>query len=394
MPAMITDPFQRLGLDREVLSVSQLNNRARLLLEDVFGGIWVEGEISNLARPASGHIYFTLKDSQAQVRCALFRQNAARVRQALRDGLAVRGRGKVSLFTPELDAFLQAVVERCAVLVHVVDMATMEPGRDPESDIEALEHTGPVDDPQSQVIAEVLLSVVPPAFYLDIIYFSLAILRLVEISLVRGETSHSVVGYAYFALLLVTVLGEHELAGRIGRMTLRRTAHVSDVAVRTKVHTLWGWFAGPWHEPLPEILGHLRIGQQTGVEAGDLSAYGAFALLGQDTLLLCRGDNIADVEAQFIKHRATYVQLQHELAAATVDVVTAQLPRLRATASTLAPEAAPGPELAGSALGTHHFLRMQRFYMQVSNFLADIISRYPALKKFGSIRQSGKGKLY
>ncbi|MFI8610916.1 exodeoxyribonuclease VII large subunit [Pseudomonas sp. AOB-7] len=95
---MINDPFARLNLDREVLSVSQLNNRARLLLEDVFASIWVEGEISNLARPASGHIYFTLKDSQAQVRCALFRQNAARVRQALRDGLAVKVRGKVSLF--------------------------------------------------------------------------------------------------------------------------------------------------------------------------------------------------------------------------------------------------------------------------------------------------------
>ncbi|MBD2835958.1 exodeoxyribonuclease VII large subunit [Pseudomonas sp. JM0905a] len=95
---MLKDPFQRLGLDREVLTVSQLNQRARHLLEDVFPQVWVEGEISNLARPASGHLYFTLKDAQAQVRCALFRQNAQRVRQALRDGLAVRVRGKVSLF--------------------------------------------------------------------------------------------------------------------------------------------------------------------------------------------------------------------------------------------------------------------------------------------------------
>ena len=95
---MLNDPFQRLGLDREVLSVSQLNGRARRLLEDVFAQVWVEGEISNLAKPASGHIYFTLKDSQAQVRCAMFRQNAARVREALRDGLAVKVRGKVSLF--------------------------------------------------------------------------------------------------------------------------------------------------------------------------------------------------------------------------------------------------------------------------------------------------------
>ncbi|MCK2113271.1 MULTISPECIES: exodeoxyribonuclease VII large subunit [Pseudomonas] len=95
---MIRDPFERLGLDREVLTVSQLNGRARVLLEDVFRSVWVEGEISNLARPASGHMYFTLKDSGAQVRCALFRQSATRVRQALRDGLAVRVRGKVSLF--------------------------------------------------------------------------------------------------------------------------------------------------------------------------------------------------------------------------------------------------------------------------------------------------------
>lgn len=98
MPAMLTDPFQRLGLDREILTVSQLNGRARMLLEDVFAQVWVEGEISNLARPASGHLYFTLKDRQAQVRCALFRQNALRVREILRDGLAVRVRGKVSLY--------------------------------------------------------------------------------------------------------------------------------------------------------------------------------------------------------------------------------------------------------------------------------------------------------
>ena len=90
---MLKDPFQRLNLDREVLTVSQLNGRARLLLEDVFAQVWVEGEISNLARPASGHIYFTLKDKNAQVRCALFRQNAARVRAtAWRCGYAARSR--------------------------------------------------------------------------------------------------------------------------------------------------------------------------------------------------------------------------------------------------------------------------------------------------------------
>ncbi|MFT6431527.1 MAG: exodeoxyribonuclease VII large subunit, partial [Halopseudomonas sp.] len=58
--------FQRLTKERDVLSVSQLNARARSLLEDVFPQIWVEGELSNLARPSSGHLYFSLKDSKAQ----------------------------------------------------------------------------------------------------------------------------------------------------------------------------------------------------------------------------------------------------------------------------------------------------------------------------------------
>ncbi len=95
---MLTDPFQRLGLDREVLTVSQLNQRARILLEDVFPQVWVEGELSNIARPASGHVYFTLKDRNAQVRCAIFKQQASRVRDLLRDGLLVRVRGRVSLY--------------------------------------------------------------------------------------------------------------------------------------------------------------------------------------------------------------------------------------------------------------------------------------------------------
>jgi exodeoxyribonuclease VII large subunit len=107
---MLTDPFQRLGLDREILSVSQLNQRARLLLEDVFPQVWVEGELSNIARPASGHVYFTLKDRNAQVRCAIFRQQASRVRDLLRDGLLVRVRGRVSLYEGRGD--YQMILER------------------------------------------------------------------------------------------------------------------------------------------------------------------------------------------------------------------------------------------------------------------------------------------
>ena len=90
--------FKRLTAERDVLSVSQLNARARSLLEDVFPQIWVEGELSNLAKPSSGHLYFSLKDSKAQIRCAFFRQHASRVRMDMRDGLQVRVRGRVSLY--------------------------------------------------------------------------------------------------------------------------------------------------------------------------------------------------------------------------------------------------------------------------------------------------------
>ncbi|MEH6492083.1 exodeoxyribonuclease VII large subunit [Halopseudomonas sp.] len=90
--------FKQLGAEREVLSVSQLNGRARQLLEDVFPRIWVEGELSNLARPSSGHLYFSLKDDRAQIRCACFRQHATRLKLALKDGLQVRARGRVSLY--------------------------------------------------------------------------------------------------------------------------------------------------------------------------------------------------------------------------------------------------------------------------------------------------------
>ncbi|VAW61084.1 Exodeoxyribonuclease VII large subunit [hydrothermal vent metagenome] len=66
---MMDNPQSR----RTVYSVSELNSTIRRLLESEFPLLWVEGEISNLARPASGHIYFTLKDSKSQVRCAMFK---------------------------------------------------------------------------------------------------------------------------------------------------------------------------------------------------------------------------------------------------------------------------------------------------------------------------------
>ena len=84
--------------DRQVLSVSDLNRQAKRLLEVSFPSIWVEGELSNIAQPRSGHWYFTLKDAGAQVRCAMFRGSNAKVRFRPQEGQLVLIRAKVSLY--------------------------------------------------------------------------------------------------------------------------------------------------------------------------------------------------------------------------------------------------------------------------------------------------------
>lgn len=83
---------------RDIYTVSRLNHEAKALLEGGFPPLWVEGEISNLARPSSGHIYFSLKDAQAQIRCALFRPQLRLLRAAPRDGMQVLVRARVSLY--------------------------------------------------------------------------------------------------------------------------------------------------------------------------------------------------------------------------------------------------------------------------------------------------------
>jgi len=94
---------------REIFTVSRLNREARILLERGLGSVWLEGEISNLSRPSSGHWYFSLKDENAQVRCAMFRQRNLLARFPVRDGAQVLARGRVSLY--EARGEFQVVVE-------------------------------------------------------------------------------------------------------------------------------------------------------------------------------------------------------------------------------------------------------------------------------------------
>ncbi|QFY42283.1 exodeoxyribonuclease VII large subunit [Candidatus Methylospira mobilis] len=88
---------------KTVLSVSELNSSARLILSSHFGTIWVSGEISNLTRASSGHLYFTLKDRDAQVRCAMFRGSAKGLCCDPRNGLQAVVRAQVSLYEPRGD---------------------------------------------------------------------------------------------------------------------------------------------------------------------------------------------------------------------------------------------------------------------------------------------------
>ena len=94
---------------REIFSPSALVRRARDLLESAFPLIWVEGEISNFSRPGSGHFYFSLKDAQAQVRCAMFKPKSTFLRFRPADGMRVLARVRVGLY--EARGEFQLIVE-------------------------------------------------------------------------------------------------------------------------------------------------------------------------------------------------------------------------------------------------------------------------------------------
>jgi exodeoxyribonuclease VII large subunit len=83
-----------------ILSVTQLTSRIKSLLEETFPDVWVEGELSNLSVPQSGHAYFTLKDEHSQIRAVLFRSSQRSIKFTLQHGMQVICRGRVSVYEP------------------------------------------------------------------------------------------------------------------------------------------------------------------------------------------------------------------------------------------------------------------------------------------------------
>lgn len=100
---------QSFASERDVYSISRLNREAKTILEGSFPLLWIEGELSNLARPASGHIYFSLKDEAAQVRCAMFRMRNRLINFNPENGMQVLVRARLSLYEARGD--FQLLVE-------------------------------------------------------------------------------------------------------------------------------------------------------------------------------------------------------------------------------------------------------------------------------------------
>ena len=94
----------------KIISVSELNRKAKSLLEGGIPKLWIEGEISNLARPASGHMYFSLKDEAAQIRCAWFKQRQHQNISAMTNGTKMLALGRISLY--EARGEYQFIVEK------------------------------------------------------------------------------------------------------------------------------------------------------------------------------------------------------------------------------------------------------------------------------------------
>src|ERR1700730_3952793 len=101
----MTSPFPPPGV--KVLSIGELTRSIKGLLEEAHSSVYVEGEVSNLARPSSGHLYLTLKDEEAPLKTVIYRGVALRMRFDLRDGMQIIVRGRLTVYTPRGEYQLQ-----------------------------------------------------------------------------------------------------------------------------------------------------------------------------------------------------------------------------------------------------------------------------------------------
>src|SRR5260370_12276386 len=91
----------------KVLTVGELSRQVKALMEQGFPSVWVGGEVSNLSRPASGHIYLCLKDKESQIRAVVWRTQALRVQWPLKEGMEIIARGRLTVYVPRGEYQLQ-----------------------------------------------------------------------------------------------------------------------------------------------------------------------------------------------------------------------------------------------------------------------------------------------
>jgi exodeoxyribonuclease VII large subunit len=88
------------GITQKIYTVSELNAKIKMLLEESYPFVWISGEISNFRRPISGHVYFTLKDNASQISAVMFRGQQNHLKFEPEDGMSVTGMGRISVYEP------------------------------------------------------------------------------------------------------------------------------------------------------------------------------------------------------------------------------------------------------------------------------------------------------
>jgi exodeoxyribonuclease VII large subunit len=173
-----------------VVSVSELNRLARLSLEREFPLLWVAGEVSNLTRAASGHVYFSLKDEGAQARCVMFRNKAQALPWRLENGQQIEARALVSLYEPRGDFQLNVESLRRAGLGRLFEAFARLKGRLDAEGLFAAESKlalprfprciGVVSSPRAAALRDVLVTLKRRAPHLDVTLYP---------SLVQGDSA-------------------------------------------------------------------------------------------------------------------------------------------------------------------------------------------------------------
>lgn len=182
-PAILTaiSPQLPTELTPEILTVAELNRAARRLLEQQFPLLWVAGEISNLTRAASGHVYFSLKDAQAQVRCVMFRSRAQLLPWQLDNGQQVEVQALVTLYEARGDFQLNVEGMRRAGVGRLYELFLKLRGKLAAEGLFATErkreipryprHVGIVTSPQAAALRDVIAAFRRRAPHVELIVY-------------------------------------------------------------------------------------------------------------------------------------------------------------------------------------------------------------------------------